>query len=128
MSDPALSPPSARPLCFRCDAVVEADCVRIVPAGELDLATISELERAVREHFTSENRRLVLDLRRLSFIDSTGLRLILRTSEAARRAHRRFTLIPGPPAVQRIFEVTGTSALLPFEPARPVTRANQRGI
>jgi anti-anti-sigma factor len=56
----------------------------------------------------------VLDLRGVSFIDSTGLRLALDLDAAARGDGFRVELIPGPPQVQRIFDLTGALDQLPF--------------
>jgi anti-anti-sigma factor len=58
--------------------------------------------------------RLILDLRDLYFMDSTGLRCILDCDAAARQDGFAIALIQGPPAVQRVFELTGTTAQLPF--------------
>jgi len=56
---------------------------------------------------------LILDLSRLEFIDSTGYGgSQMRRRSAAGRIHDR--LIHGPPAVQRVFELTDTRTHLPF--------------
>jgi anti-anti-sigma factor len=104
---------------FRCDVVHERARVRIALAGELDLASMPRLEQTLRTFLHTGFGRVVIDLHRLSFIDSTGLHLLLRYAEAARRADLRFGLIPGPPAVQRIFDLTGTTSLFDFEPQAP---------
>jgi anti-anti-sigma factor len=59
-------------------------------------------------------RRLVLDLQGLQFIDSTGLHLILRYDAEARHDGFSFELVAGDRAVQRVFEVSGVAAQLPF--------------
>jgi anti-anti-sigma factor len=56
----------------------------------------------------------VLDLRELTFLDSTGLRLILSERMAARKTGGRFELIAGPPEVQRVFELTRVLDALTF--------------
>jgi anti-anti-sigma factor len=101
---------------LRCDVVHERARVRIVVAGELDLVGAPRLEQTLRTFLYTGFGRVVLDLRRLSFMDSTGLHLVLRYAEAARRAKLQFGLIAGPPAVQRVFELTGTDLLFDFEP------------
>lgn len=57
---------------------------------------------------------LVLDLRGLSFIDSSGVRLAFDLHTEAAGDGLRLELVPGPPNVQRIFELTGTHDRLPF--------------
>jgi anti-anti-sigma factor len=130
-SVPSAAPGSRRPIrptdgLFRCDVVHERARVRIALSGELDIASAPQLDQTLRTFLYTGFGRVVIDLRRLSFIDSTGLHLILRYAEAARRAELRFGLIPGPPAVQRIFELTGTNVLFDFEPAAPPSRTFQR--
>jgi anti-anti-sigma factor len=109
------STPHAFDMGFRCHVVHERARVRIVLSGELDIAGTPRLEETLRTFVYSDVGRVVIDLRRLSFIDSSGLHLILRYAEAARRALVPFGLIPGPPAVQRIFELTGTDVLFDAE-------------
>ena len=67
---------------------------------------------------------VVLDLAGLEFIDSTGLRVIVRGAEAARRDGWELRLRHGPPAVQRVFEIAGVLGALPFDVA--VTGTLQR--
>lgn len=65
-------------------------------------------------------RRIVLDLRELTFIDSTGLRAILRLNQSAEAGELVLELTPGNPQIQRIFAITGTLDKLPFiQPRRP---------
>ena len=61
---------------------------------------------------------MVVDLGRLAFIDSTGLRLLLQADARARERGCELVLRPGEPAVQRVFEVTGALAILRFEGAQ----------
>ena len=101
---------------FHCEVEPERGRVRVMPHGELDLATAPEVERRLRELRESGFDHVVLDLRELVFIDSTGLRVVMREDAAARADGRTFALIPGPPAVQRIFEVACVSDQLTFLP------------
>ena len=86
--------------------------MRITLEGELDLATVSALEAALREPVDPHRR--VLDLRGLTFMDSTGLQTILRANRAARRAGWSLQIVAGPPAVQRVFEICGVADGLRF--------------
>ena len=102
---------------FRCEVEAERGRVRVTPQGELDLATAPEVERRLRELRESGFDHVVLDLRDLVFMDSTGLRVVMREDAAARVDGRTFAVIPGPPAVQRIFEVARVGDQLTFLPA-----------
>jgi anti-anti-sigma factor len=97
------------PPAFHCswpDGGPDATWVRL--AGELDIATTPQLERALREP-RLQARLVVLDLRELAFIDSCGVHAIVDASIRARQVGHRVLLLRGPPGVDRVFTVTGTS-------------------
>ena len=109
-------PSPARPAPYRCEVFPERDRVRIAPVGELDIATTPELEETIRELVESGFDQVVLDLADVEFLDSTGLRLILRWHASAQQDGLRFWVRPGPPAVQKLFTLTGTAELVGLEP------------
>jgi anti-anti-sigma factor len=111
-SDPYTLTPDAEP--FRCDVSPEREAVRVRALGALDLATVPILEAEVAQLRDAGFRRLVLDLSGLGFMDSSGLRFIIELDADARRDGFSIALVAGPPAVQRVFELTGTTAQLPF--------------
>jgi len=82
-------------------------------AGELDLATVPVFEEA-REALHGAYSAIVLDLSALEFIDSSGLRAVIAAQQLTEGAGARFEIVPGPPAVQRVFEVTGLDRQLSF--------------
>jgi anti-anti-sigma factor len=84
------------------------------PAGELDISSAPRLERAILDGRRAGDV-VILDLSRLEFIDSTGLRVIVHAVETARRDRWDLRLRHGPPAVRRVFEISGVLAALPFE-------------
>ena len=86
--------------------------------GELDIATLPRVAQAVCGLREAGCTALRLDLRRLSFLDSAGLRYLLELS-ACRADGLRLSVVPGPRAVQRVVELTGTGDLIPFEPSGP---------
>jgi anti-sigma B factor antagonist len=105
-------PPKPQP--FRCYVTFERDTARVRPIGELDLDTAPVLDEQIRECRQRGMRRLVLDLRDLEFIDSTGLHLILRCDAEAQKDGFALELVAGDRAVRRVFEVSGVAAQLPF--------------
>jgi anti-anti-sigma factor len=84
------------------------DAVRVALSGELDLSSALTFEEELRriEEETAP-RILVLDLRRLKFLDSTGLRLILAAHARALKRGGRLSIVQGTDAVRRIFRLTG---------------------
>jgi anti-sigma B factor antagonist len=84
----------------------------VQPRGELDLASVGTLRAALDGVETPG--RVVLDLRGLSFIDSTGLRLLVVLDQRARCDGFQLTLVPPPAPVDRAIRVSGLDQVLPF--------------
>jgi anti-anti-sigma factor len=101
---------------FRVDVARDGDGVRITLEGELDIATAPALESALHDSHNGDAAPdcRVLDLRGLTFMDSSGLRAILRANGAARRDGWALRIVAGPPAVQRVFEICGVADGLRF--------------
>ena len=92
----------------------EPSAVRVALSGELDLSSALTFEEELRRiEDTADPETLVLDLQGLRFLDSTGLRLIMRAHVRVRRDRRRLRIVlPGNRAVQRIFQLSGASERL----------------
>ena len=85
----------------------------VSPRGEIDLATVDLVRDAVEREW-NKGEDLVLDLREVGFLDTSGLRYVLELVEAASRDTVSLSLVRGPSAVQRVFEVSGLEPRLPF--------------
>jgi anti-anti-sigma factor len=107
--------PEAEPFDVRLEP--ERDRVRVIPVGELDVATVGELDAKLRELIDAGFRTFVVDLRELTFMDSTGLHWCLALDAVARRDGMELVLIPGLRSVQRVFEIAGLDERLPFRSA-----------
>jgi anti-anti-sigma factor len=105
---------SQRPEQFSCEVQPERGAVRVHPVGSLDVATADVLDAQLHELREAGFRRLIVDLGKLEFMDSTGLRLLLEWDAESRADGFGVEVAPGPPAVQRVFELTGTASLLRF--------------
>ena len=106
--------PSSDATPFTCEIVPERDRVRVRPHGALDLATAPTLEAEVSQLREAGFRCIVVDLRGLEFLDSSGLRALLALHGEASSDGFALGLIRGNPTVHRVFEVTGTASVLPF--------------
>jgi anti-anti-sigma factor len=82
-------------------------------AGELDMETVGPVERRLDE-LEAEGRPTLLDLDRLGFMDSVGIRLVLRACELARGGTWRFRITRGSDAVRRVFAASGLTDRLPY--------------
>lgn len=100
----------------------------LVLCGELDMLVAPELEDAVRRLCDGESGELILDLRDLTFMDSTGLRSTLAAHELCRQSGYSFAIIPGPRQVQTLFELTGLADLLPFQSNGQAATPTRDGI
>jgi anti-sigma B factor antagonist len=78
----------------------------VVLTGELDLSTIDRLEQELARVEGDGPAVVALDLSRLTFLDSSGLRVIVGADQRARRENRRFVVVRGPDTVQRVFSIT----------------------
>jgi anti-anti-sigma factor len=92
----------------------EGDLHTIHAQGELDLATAGDLERELIKVEDTDALSIILDLSGLQFIDSTGVRVLLSAHARSRSNSNRLTLLRGPAAVQRVFQLTGILDRLPF--------------
>ncbi len=84
----------------------------IAVSGELDLASSPALEAELDRVFDSDEPVVILDLRQLDFMDSTGLSVLIRAHQTAENADRRLWLVKGPPQVQRLLTLTGVGERL----------------
>jgi len=83
----------------------DEDDATLVLTGELDLSTAPEVDQALADAEEKQPARMVIDLRQLVFMDSTGLRVVLAADGRARRDGRRLEVVPGPPQVHRVFRI-----------------------
>jgi anti-anti-sigma factor len=86
----------------------------VAPAGELDLATSRELGSALAAAAQYGAGRVVLDLRRLTFVDSSGISLIIKFKRHFAAEGVRFGVVKGDEIVQRAFAVSHVEPLLPW--------------
>jgi anti-anti-sigma factor len=110
MTEPDADPP---PL-FSVVLDPHRETIRVAASGELDVATAreldTELQRVIRDGF----RRVVLDLRGLSFIDSTGVNAVLRARRMSEEQGVAFALVKGADVSERVFAAAGITHVLHF--------------
>ena len=100
-------PESSEPvLDFDVVSISRDDEVIVALRGEVDLATAPLLERELALGSVREARAVLVDLERVAFMDLTGLRPLLHFASPERPGHR-VAITAGPPAVQRLLQLTG---------------------
>ena len=103
------SPPGS-PLSIERHKIADGS-TQLALVGELDLATLHVLEQEL-DRIAATEKALVLDLRRLEFIDSSGLHALLRAHRRLGDAGGQLTIVRGPRAVERLFRLTGLDTRL----------------
>jgi anti-anti-sigma factor len=98
----------------------------LVLRGELDIAAAARLEAALRDVSANGTTAMTLDLSRLTFMDSTGLRAVLLAKEVSDSHGCELSIVPGPPGIQRIFELTALLDVLPWTDAAAATSEDER--
>ena len=93
--------------------VRNADATTVISvSGELDLASSPALEEELERVAQSDAQLVVVDLRSLEFMDSTGLSVLVRAHQRAEENGRRLGLINGSQQVQRLLTLTGVAERL----------------
>jgi anti-anti-sigma factor len=119
------SPPPASSA-FEIDSELVGGTARVTPVGELDIATAPQLEEEVGSLLARSARRVVIDLARLTFIDSSALRLFIVLSDRAGEEGWTLGLARPSGQVRSVFEITGAEESLPFIEDPGVADANER--
>jgi anti-sigma B factor antagonist len=90
----------------------EGGSVTVAVAGEIDLSTADQLDGAIREAEKTETKRIVVDLSALTFVDSTGLSVLLAAINRTRKDGNRLSFVPSKhEAVTRLLALTGTTEM-----------------
>ena len=87
----------------------ERETAIVALEGEIDLSTASEAEQRIQAAEANSPGRLVIDLREVTFMDSSGLRVLLTAHRRAEELGRDFALVKGGGTVNRLLDVTGLS-------------------
>ncbi len=102
----------ARPPEFSCLASLGHGEAVVAVRGELDMSTAPELSRSLADVLDEHPQRVTLDLGDLSFIDSTGLTLLVKTSHHLKEHEGALQLTHPTPPVRRVLEIVGLDGLL----------------
>ena len=110
------SEPSPEPL-LRVERSDPGGVPHLELVGELDLSTIDPLKLRLELVEREAPETIVVDLRRVTFMDSMGLGILVSHRLRARQAGRRLVLVEGPRHIQELFELTGTQDKFDWVPA-----------
>jgi anti-anti-sigma factor len=93
---------------FHVDSQHSDGYLMVSPHGDVDLATADTVRAALESHDGPDP--LLLDLRNVDFLDTSGLRVIVEAAHRAEADGHRFAVVRGPARVQRILDIAGLNA------------------
>ena len=94
---------------FRVEVRNEGQTTVIAVRGELDLASSPALQEELDRVAASDAKLLIIDLRNLDFMDSTGLSVLVRAHQRTEEQGRQLAMVKGPQQVQRLLSLTGVA-------------------
>ena len=101
-----------RPPEFTCRATLDQREATLALTGELDMSTAPQLSRSLAEILDHQPEHVTLELGGLAFIDSSGLTLLVRTSNRLQERDGALSLAHPTPPVRRVLEIVGLDRLL----------------
>jgi anti-anti-sigma factor len=107
-----VGPSDIRPFEVRVERRGKTAILRLL--GEFDIAGAGQLDACIKESSRNSPDEVVIDLSGVTFLDSRGLRSLIRTRELGPEAGWSLKLVRGPEQVQKIFELTGLDAVFEF--------------
>lgn len=89
------------------DIIVEqrTSFLLISPAGDVDLSTSRELQQTIRQHMDKKPKRMVVDLAKVPYMDSSGVATLVEAMQLARKQATKLVLSAMQPKVRSIFEI-----------------------
>ena len=92
----------------------EGEAAVIAAAGEVDVFTAPDLDTEITAQLADGRSRLVVDLSGVSFLDSTGLGVLVKGLKGAREAGGSLHLVVTSDRIRKIFDITGLDAAMPL--------------
>src|SRR4051794_40258877 len=100
---------------FRVSTESDGDTLIVTALGDLDIAAAERFQEELASVLAKGGSVVLLDLRKLDFIDSSGLRALASAVEPAKDKEARLLIRRDPsPAVERTLDLTGMAERLPF--------------
>jgi anti-anti-sigma factor len=94
---------------------LDREVTRVGLSGEVGLAVAAELRQRLDELINDGHPRLLVDLSDATFIDSTGLEVLLDTARQLRRPRGRFAVLCPDPDMRSLFQLVGHNLIFPVD-------------
>ena len=96
-------------------STLERGVIRVAMMGELDIAQAKQFQQVLDDLIGKGQTRLLIDLSPVSFIDSSGLGVLLHAVRRLRRRRGRLAVVCPDPMMRELFELVGHNLLFPIE-------------
>jgi anti-sigma B factor antagonist len=107
--------PSALSPEFSCAVRPDRERAIVRLAGELDLCAAPQVAATIDELLDVGFAQIVIDLRELSFLDSSGVNMLVAALRSAEQRACALSLVRGADRVHRVLELTATDSLFGFD-------------
>lgn len=108
-----------RPTKFEIRERTDGTKVTLALHGDLDMRTLGKLSDRLSEHVTQGATDVIVDLRALTFLDSSGLRLLIQLHDRSRQEGWKLRLVhPEQEGAALVLRLTAADQNLPFIPAK----------
>jgi anti-sigma B factor antagonist len=97
---------------LRVETEARSDHALVTAVGEIDAATAGSVDDAVAAALAEGHRRVLLDFAQVTFIDSTGLGVLVKSHRAAEAAGATFAVVHPTPQTRKLIGVLGLDQLL----------------
>jgi anti-anti-sigma factor len=101
-----MNSPAEREGQFHVSVDSDADSHKVTLSGELDIATADQLTEALEGVQPVSGTGLVIDLTAVSFMDSTGLRVLIAANRNAAAGGYSLVIVTGESPAKRVLELT----------------------
>ena len=96
----------------------QGDTLVLVPVGRIDSSNAPDFERTVNDQIDDGETDLIVDFSRLSFISSSGMRVLLITAKSVRAKGGRLVLCSMRDSIREIFSISGFDTIIPVVGSR----------
>jgi anti-sigma B factor antagonist len=100
-----------------------ADCAIVRVAGEVDVYGAPQLREGIIQLLAIGRRRILADLREVTFLDSTGLGALVGSLKRLREQGGSLGLVTGPGRIPQLFRLTGLDRVFALHESVPAAIA-----
>ena len=94
----------------------------LLPVGRLDSANARSFESVVMERIGSGEQRLIVDFSRLTFISSSGMRVLLIAAKRLQAISGKLVLCEMKDHIEEVFRISGFDQIIPIKSSRADAR------